>query len=223
MRSLTSWFGLATCLTVAGCGGGSSTSQTGQTSQTTPSTATVNLVVADTPATNLTVLSFQVEITGAVLQPGNVALLPRPVTVDLAQLVSDTGFLASTVIDSATYTSLELTFANPQVTLLNNTGAAITLAGQSCAAGATCTFNPTLNNATVTISNGVFPLTLTASSSTGLNLDLSIPDLLQSDLSITLADGNRSTLRCCPATARPRSRRVSMTCWEQSPRSVAAR
>lgn len=194
MRSLTSWLGLASFLIVSGCGGGSSTSQTGQPSQTTPSTATVNLVVADTPATNLTVLSFQVQITAAVLQPGNVALLPRPVTVDLAQLVSDTGFLASTVIGSATYTSLEVTLANPQVTLLNDTGAAISLAGQSCVPGATCTYSPTLNNATVTISSGVFPLTLTASSTTGLNLDLSIPDLLQSDLSITLANGRSVNL-----------------------------
>jgi hypothetical protein len=150
--------------------------------------------VADTPATNVTVLSFEVQITGAVLQPGSVAILPRPVTVDLAQLVSDTGFLASTVIDSTTYTSLEITFANPQVTILNNTEAPIALPGQSCAAGATCTFTPALNNASVTISSGVFPLTLTASSTTGLNLDLSIPDLLQSDLSVTLANGTSVNL-----------------------------
>jgi hypothetical protein len=181
-------------LALTGCGESSDTNQTGQTDQTTTSTATVNLVVTDTPATNLTVLSFQVQITAAVLQPGNVALLPRPVTVDLAQLVSDTGFLASTVIGSATYTSLEISLANPQVTLLNNTGTAITLAGQSCAAGATCTFSPALDNANVTISNGVFPLTITASSTTGLNLDLSIPDLLQSDLSVTLADGSSVNL-----------------------------
>src|SRR6516165_2377215 len=128
MRLRIQWLGWALCLAVASCGGGSG-SQMGETSSTTGTTGTVNLVVADTPATDLTVLSFQVQITGAVLQPGNVALLPRPVTVDLAQLVTDTGFLASTVIGSATYTSLEVTLANPQVTLLNNTGAAITLAG----------------------------------------------------------------------------------------------
>jgi hypothetical protein len=154
----------------------------------------VNLVVTDTPSAGITVLSFQIQITGAILQPGNVSILPKPVTVDLAQLVSDTGFLASTVIDSATYTSLQLTYANPQVTIQNNTGLAITAAGQTCAVGATCTFTPALNNASVTISSGVFPLTLTASSSTGLNLDLSIPDLLQSDLSISFANGSSVNL-----------------------------
>ena len=193
---------LATYLALGGCGGGDSGSSTGGSgsgsSSTSGTTSTVNLVVKDTPSTLITILSFQVQITGAVLQPGSVSLLPRPVTVDLAQLVSDTGFLASTVIDSATYTSLDMTFANPQVTLLNNTGAALTLAGQSCAAGATCTFVPALNTASVTISNGVFPLTLTASSSTGLNLDLSIPDLLQSDLSIAFASGTSVNLSLLP-------------------------
>ncbi len=161
---------------------------------TSTPTSTVNLVVSDTPSSNLTVASFQVQITGAVLQPGSVSILPRPVTVDLAQLVSDTGFLASSVIGSATYTSLELTFANPKVTVVNNTGATVTAAGSSCAAGATCTFTPQLNTASLTISSGVFPITLTASSTTGLNLDLSIPDLLQSDLSVSLANGTSVNL-----------------------------
>jgi len=180
---------------IAGCGGGNSDSgaATGGSSTTSGQT-TVNLVVTDTPATNITVLSFQIQITGAVLEPGDVSILPKPVTVDLAQLVSDTGILASTVVGSATYTSLQLSYANPQVTILNNTGAALSLRGQTCPSGATCTFVPSLNNATITISNGVFPLTLTASSSTGLNLDLSIPDLLQSDLSVTLANGTSVNL-----------------------------
>lgn len=151
-----------------------------------------------TPPTNITVLAFQIQITGATLQPGNVSLLPRPVTVDLAQLVSDTGFLASTVIDSGTYTSLTVTYANPQITILNNSAAAIAVAGQTCAAGAVCTFSPALNQASVTISNGVFPLTVQANSETGLNLALSIPDLLQSDLSVTLANGASVNLSLLP-------------------------
>ncbi|MBS0379929.1 MAG: hypothetical protein JSS29_15730 [Proteobacteria bacterium] len=190
MRTRTSALVLAglAALPLAGCGGGDSSTPT-----STPQ-ATVNLVVSDTPSAGITVLSFQVEITSAVLEPGNVSLLPRPVTVDLAQLASDTGFLASTVIDSATFTSLQINYANPQVTILNNTGTTLTLSGQSCASGATCTFVPALNNASVTISSGVFPLTVSANSSTGLALDLSIPDLLQSDLSVTFASGKSVNL-----------------------------
>jgi hypothetical protein len=181
-------------LLLGGCGSGTTT----QTAPTPTANATVNFVVTDTPPTNVTVLAFQIQITGATLQPGNVSLLPRPVTVDLAQLVSDTGFLASTVIDSGTYTSLTLTYANPQVTILNGSAAPIVVAGKTCQAGAVCTFAPALNQASVTISNGVFPLTVTASSATGLNLDLSIPDLLQSDLSVTLANGNSVNLSLLP-------------------------
>jgi hypothetical protein len=178
-------------LSLSACGGSGSS---GTGSAGTSSTGTVNLVVSDTPSVGITVLAFDVQIASAVLQPGNVALLPKPITVDLAQLVSDSSFLASTVIDSGTYTSLDLTLANPQVTILNNTGAALSLNGESCAVNAVCTYSPAINNASVTISNGVFPLTVTASSSTGLNLDLSIPDLLQSDLSITLAVGTSANL-----------------------------
>lgn len=193
MKSLTPLLGVvATLAGLTACGGGSGSSSATGTASTPQST--VNLVVTDTPSTNITVLSFQIDITGAVLQPGNLSLLPKPVTVDLAQLVSDSAFLSSTVIDSTTYTSLQLTYANPQITIANNTGGTLNLHGQSCAAGATCTFAPALNNASVTISSGVFPLTLTASSSSGLNLDLSIPDLLQSDLSVTFANGSSVNL-----------------------------
>jgi hypothetical protein len=184
--------GFAAVAGLAACGGGGGASS--GSSSTSPPPATLNLLVSDTPSSKITVLSFQIQITAAVLQPGNVSVLPKPVTVDLAQLISDTGFLASSVVDSATYTSLELTYANPQVTLLNNTGATISAHGQSCAAGATCTYAPVLNNATLSISSGVFPLTLTASSSTGINMDLSIPDLLQSDLSISFANGSSVNL-----------------------------
>jgi hypothetical protein len=180
----------STAFTLAGCGGGSTSSAPAATA----GTSTVNFTVSDTPASSITVLSFQLQITSAVLEPGNVALLPRPVTVDLAQLVSDTGLLASTVVDSATYTSLELGFANPLVTIQNNAAVAITAGGQSCAAGATCTFVPSLNSAALTISSGVFPVTLSASSPTGLNLDLSIPDLLQSDLTVNFANGRSAEL-----------------------------
>ncbi len=58
-----------------------------------------------------------------------------------------------------------------------------------------------MNNASVTISSGVFPLTVTASSTTGLNLDLSITDLLQSDLSLTFASGQSVNLSLLSALA----------------------
>jgi hypothetical protein len=194
LQSFSALILTAVTLGLAGCG--NTTTET--TAAPVSGNATVNFVVTDTPPTNVTVLSFQVQLASSVLQPGNVSLLPRPVTVDLAQLATDTGFLASTIIGSGTYTSLTVTLANPQVTLMNNTAATLSLNGQSCAAGATCTYIPVLNNASVTVSSGVFPVTVAASSSTGINLDLSIPDLLQSDLSVTLANGKSANFSLLP-------------------------
>jgi len=161
----------------------------------------VNLVVQDTPPSGITVLSFQVQIASATLQPGSVSLIRNPVTVDLEQLVTDSSFLASQVVDSGTYTSLTMTYANPQITLMNSSGAPLVTPAGTCAASAVCTFSPKINNASVTISSGVFPITITANSSTGLNLDLSISDLLQSDLSLTFANGQSVNLSVLSALA----------------------
>ncbi len=177
----------------SGCSAGNQSSPA-PVSSTATSSGTVNLVVQDTPPTGITVLSFQLQIASATLQPGSISLIKHPVTVDLAQLVTDTSFLASQVVDSGTYTSLTVTYANPQITLMNSSNAPLVTPAGTCAVGQVCTFSPRVNNASVTISSGVFPITVTASSSTGLNLDLSIPDLLQSDLSLTFASGQSVNL-----------------------------
>jgi len=187
-------------LTLSGCSAGNQSS-TPPPSSTPATQGTVNLVVQDTPPTGITVLSFQLQIASATLQPGSISLLPRPVTVDLAQLVTDTSFLASQVVDSGTYTSLTVTYANPQITLMNSSNAPFVTPAGTCAVGQVCTFTPRLNNASVTISSGVFPVTVTASSTTGFNLDLSIPDLLQSDLSLTFASGQSVNLSLLSALA----------------------
>ncbi len=183
-----------------GCSAGNQSSSSGASSAAA-SSGTVNLVVQDTPPIGITVLSFQLQIASATLQPGSVALLKRPVTVDLAQLVTDTSFLASQVVDSGTYSSLTVTYDNPQITVMNSSNAPLVTPAGTCAVGQVCTFSPRVNNASVTISSGVFPLTVTASSTTGLNLDLSITDLLQSDLSLTFASGQSVNLSLLSALA----------------------
>lgn len=185
---------LAAIVCVTGCGGGS------DQGDTSPAPATVSLVARDAPAVGTSIMSFQIQITSAVLQPGNVALLKKPVTVDLAQLVTDTAFLASAVVGSGTYTSLDLTFADPLLTLVNNSSQTIDAPNQQCLPGATCTFAPKLTEATLTISSGVFPIELAAGTESGLQLDLSIPDLLQSDLSISFADGQSVNLALLQGT-----------------------
>jgi len=193
-----------TGLALSGCSAGnqsSSASSTSSTNSSSSSSGTVNLVVQDTPPSGITVLSFQLQIASATLQPGSVSLLKRPVTVDLAQLVTDTSFLASQVVDSGTYSSLTMTYDNPQITIMNTSNAPLVTPVGTCAVGQVCTFAPRTNNASVTISSGVFPVTVTANSTTGLNLDLSVTDLLQSDLSLTFATGQSVNLSLVSALA----------------------
>ena len=96
----------------SGCSAGNQSSPAPVSSNAT-SSGTVNLVVQDTPPSGITVLSFQLQIASATLQPGSISLLKHPVTVDLAQLVTDTSFLASQVVDSGTYTSLTSDLCQP--------------------------------------------------------------------------------------------------------------
>ena len=123
-----------------------------------PTPASATLVIDATPAIGVTVLSFSVTVTGAVLQPGNVALVTNPVQVEVNRLPVETSLLANLAIPSGTYTSLTVTFANPVLTILNNSGAA----NGSCAIAAICKLNPALaaSSVNLTTHNPSAPLVL---------------------------------------------------------------
>ncbi len=101
----------------------------------------MSLTITDTPPAGVTVLSFEVSVTGATLNPGNVDLLGSrgSVRVEVKRLETESAFLSTTNVAPGTYTSLNLTFANPELTFKNDTAAM--LAG--CAAGAVCEIKPT--------------------------------------------------------------------------------
>lgn len=104
--------GLLAFSALFGCGG---TGQLG--SGGGKGNSTVVLAMTDAPATLVTILSAQVTLTGATLSPGNVSILPSHVTVDMSRLQTDVAFLAtSSNIPAGSYTSLNLTFANPSLT-----------------------------------------------------------------------------------------------------------
>ena len=77
-----------------------------------PAEVPVSLTVTDTPPAGVTVLFFQLSITGASLSPGNVSLLSstNPIPVNVAQLQTDSAFLGSANVPAGTYSSLSLTF-----------------------------------------------------------------------------------------------------------------
>ena len=106
-----------------------------------PGSTAMSVTLTDTPPVGGTILSFEVSVTGATLNPGSVDLLGArgPVRVEITQLETESAFLNTANVPAGTYTGLSLTFANPELTFKNDTGAA--LAG--CAVGSVCQIKPT--------------------------------------------------------------------------------
>lgn len=105
-----------------------------------PGASMLSVTVTDTPPMGVTVLSFEVSVTGATLNPGGADLLAGrgPVRIEVEDLETESAFLSTAAVAPGTYTSLNLTFANPELTFKN--GTTMTLAG--CAPGAVCEINP---------------------------------------------------------------------------------
>src|SRR5229473_5833904 len=117
---------LAFCGVVAGC---NFRFQVG--SQTPSGDSPVVLAMTDTPPANVTILSAQVTLTGATLNPGNVPLLSGATTLELTRLQTDVAYLGTTLVKAGSYTSLTLTFSNTlKLTFENDTGS--TIPGAAC-------------------------------------------------------------------------------------------
>jgi hypothetical protein len=162
-----------------------------------PATAPVGVTATDTPPAGVTVLFFQLNITGATLSPGGVSLLSstNPIPVNVSQLQTESAFLGNTNVATGTYTSLSVTFANPQLTIFNASNTAISAV---CAVGKVCQFTPTTTGPLMltfdSTNSTALPVTLAASSPLAFKLDIHLDTVIQSDLSLNLAVTNGVTL-----------------------------
>lgn len=158
---------------IAGCSGSTST-----TPPPSAQSAQMSLSLTDAPPAGVTVLSFEVSVTGASLSPGNVNLLAggNPVRIEVKKLETEAAFLSTLSIPAGNYTSLDLTFANPELTFMNNTGA--TLAG--CANGAVCEIKPT-GTLSATVSGN---FNVTPGAHAGILVDVNLNTLLSSALGV---------------------------------------
>jgi hypothetical protein len=191
MRKAISCLGtiLLVAIVLAGCGGGMSSTQT----PSGTNMAQVSLTIHDSPPMGVTVLSFEIEVTGATLQPSDssskpVSMLSEPEDIELEHLQTESAFLASRSVPTGTYSSLMVSFANPRMTIQNQTGGTLTLGTQTCSDKQVCEFDPKLNQSSVTVQSPTqpFPITLTMNSPVVLKMDFNIDSSIQqSDLSIT--------------------------------------
>ena len=157
----------------------------------------VTLTIHDTPSSGIAVTSFEATVTGAVLQPGNVPLVSAPgQSAELTQLQTNSTFLSTTKIAAGTYNSLTITYANPKYTILNDTGASVTLPdGTKCLAGQSCVVTPTGGTVTNTLTNTITgflsgtpptaaPLVLGSTQQALLEVDVDLNNVIQSDFSV---------------------------------------
>jgi hypothetical protein len=140
--------------------------------------------MTDTPPTNVSILAAEVTLTGATLNPGNVSLLSTATTVELTRLQTDIAYLGTTNVVPGTYTSLTLTFANPSLTIENDTASVI----GTCLVGAICTMPPTtVANLSTTI---ILPtLVASANTASGLLVDVNLENLLSASLGADFRGG----------------------------------
>ncbi len=167
---------------VAGCGGGSTGTSTVGTTPPSSTTA-LNLSLRDMPPAGTNILSFSATVTGAVMQPGNVSVLNAPMTVEMTQLQSMAAYLSTVNVPAGNYTGMTVTFSNPRMTFLNNSGAM--MMNFNCPQGQICQITPPMTTAGATISGAPFPLNVVSGTPMSLVMDFDLMDSMQSNMSVS--------------------------------------
>ena len=189
---------------LTGCGSSSLISSSGSGGNQSATTVPVSLTMTDDPPAGVSVLFFQVSLTAASLTPAStsgspVSLITAPIQVDVTQLQALSAFLSTADVPAGSYSSLNLTFANPQLVIANSSDQSI---ASTCAVGSVCQLTPTLDNsASVELSSAPFPVTIAANSPLGLLIDFHLNKIIQSDLSVNLAAANGVTIGQVPTSA----------------------
>jgi hypothetical protein len=68
-------------------------------------------MLTDAPPTGVAVLSFEVTINSATLQPGNVALVSTPTRLEITKLETENAVLNTTGVAPGTYTGITVGFS----------------------------------------------------------------------------------------------------------------
>jgi len=186
MRRITSFFlAWLSAILLVGCGGSMSAPVMGPGAG--PQAALVNVSITDAPPAGVTVLTFEVTVTGATLNPGSADLLAGkgPVRIEVKKLETENAFLSTANIPSGDYTSLNLTFSNPELTFRNDSST--TLAG--CASGSVCEIKP--SGALTATVNGQF--NTMSGTQTGVLVDFNLANLITPSLAVDFSTATAVT------------------------------
>ena len=197
-RLLAVFLLLALTTLTAGCG----SNKIGEvTPPPGPSTATVSVAVTDTPPAGVTVISFEVTIVAATLNPGNVPLVSTPIQIEVKRLETEAAFLTAVNVPAGTYSSITFTFAFPELTFKNDTGAP--MAGCSnVPPNNVCEIKPAVSG-TVTYSGAPFPVTIVANTPTGFLVDVNLNTIITSSMGLNFNDPAALTILQLPLPGRP--------------------
>jgi hypothetical protein len=165
---------------LTGCGGGTSSPAS---TNTTAENGQVFVNGTDAPLTS--VVSFQVDITGMTVSDGTntpISVLSGTQTVDFARLDGLHTLLDLNTIPAGTYTTVNMTFANPQIVFMNVTNPQTTPPTRPTITTLNTTTAPaallTQSSVTTTLTN---PLTVSADAVIGLAFDFDLKDSVAVD------------------------------------------
>jgi hypothetical protein len=180
MKWLSGFLVLAMMAVASGCGGGASSSTSTSVQQESGS-----VFVNGTDAPLPSVLSFQVDITGMTVSDGTnppVSVLNGTQTIDFARLNGLHTLLDINSIPAGTYTSVNVTLANPEIVYLNVTNPQTTPPTRPTVTTLNATTSPavTLTQSSVNISLSN-PLTVSAGDIIGLSFDFDLRHSIQVD------------------------------------------
>lgn len=100
-------------------------------------------------------------------------------TMEMTQLQSMAAYLNTVSVPQGNYTGITFTFANPQMTFLNDSGFGGMMGGISCPAGQICQISPPMLSGSFTMSGSPFPWNAQAGAPVGLMMDFDLMDSLQ--------------------------------------------
>lgn len=125
-----------------------------------------------------------------------------PIQIDVTQLQALSTFLSTVNVLSGTYTSLNLTFANPQLVIYNQSDSSL---GSICTVGSICQLTPSFDNnsSSLTFTSSPLPVTVSAYSPLGFLVDFRLNTVIQSDLSVNLSAANGVTITELPTAPTP--------------------